>query len=250
MKFSLDRAHQCKPGTEDAFKAASLANAQNSVQEDGIARFDCIQSQVCARMGSRKHACKCMRVSRVPARVNAPAHANTHTRTRARTHAQFQNVYLFIHSFIHPSIHPSMHSSMHPCIHSFIHPFIHSFIRSCIHSFIYTFIHSYIHTCIHSSSLRAGGREQIRARGSVQGRRSARQTQGNCPLCRVARRRYLHPTSTLPTPYFPPSYTLLLPFHHPTFRLPTLYFHRTYTLHSSTNCRLELAHPIRKPLLH
>jgi len=36
---------QCKPGTEEDFKTASLANAQNSVQEEGIARFDCIQSQ-------------------------------------------------------------------------------------------------------------------------------------------------------------------------------------------------------------
>ena len=36
---------QCKPGTEDAFKTASLANAQASVQEEGIARFDCIQNQ-------------------------------------------------------------------------------------------------------------------------------------------------------------------------------------------------------------
>jgi len=34
-----------KPGTEDAFKAASLLNAKNSVQEEGIARFDVIQSE-------------------------------------------------------------------------------------------------------------------------------------------------------------------------------------------------------------
>lgn len=32
-----------KPGTEDAFKAASLANARQSAQEPGIARFDVIQ---------------------------------------------------------------------------------------------------------------------------------------------------------------------------------------------------------------
>jgi len=34
----------CKPGTEDAFKAASFENAKNSVQEEGIARFDCVQN--------------------------------------------------------------------------------------------------------------------------------------------------------------------------------------------------------------
>jgi quinol monooxygenase YgiN len=32
-----------KPETVDAFKAASLENAKNSVQEPGIARFDVIQ---------------------------------------------------------------------------------------------------------------------------------------------------------------------------------------------------------------
>jgi autoinducer 2-degrading protein len=32
-----------KPDTIDAFKSASLENAQNSVQEPGIARFDVIQ---------------------------------------------------------------------------------------------------------------------------------------------------------------------------------------------------------------
>ena len=196
------------------------------------------------RASMRANACE----YRACLRASTPPHTQTHTHAHARAHTH--NFKMFIYLFIHSSIHPSIHPCIHPCIHAFIHPSIHSFIRSFIHAFIRSFIHSYIHTCIHSSSLRAGGREQIRARGSVQGRRSARQTQGNCPLCRVARRRYLHPTSTLPTPYFPPSYTLLLPFHHPTFRLPTLYFHRTYTLHSSTNCRLELAPPIRKPLLH
>jgi len=34
----------CKPGTEEGFKAASLDNAKNSVQEEGIARFDCVQN--------------------------------------------------------------------------------------------------------------------------------------------------------------------------------------------------------------
>ena len=33
----------CKPGTEDQFKAASLANARASSKEEGIARFDVIQ---------------------------------------------------------------------------------------------------------------------------------------------------------------------------------------------------------------
>jgi len=33
----------CKPGTEDAFKNASLANARASSNEPGIARFDVIQ---------------------------------------------------------------------------------------------------------------------------------------------------------------------------------------------------------------
>ncbi|MCP5418971.1 MAG: antibiotic biosynthesis monooxygenase [Gammaproteobacteria bacterium] len=34
-----------KPDQVEAFKAASLANASNSVQEPGIARFDVIQQQ-------------------------------------------------------------------------------------------------------------------------------------------------------------------------------------------------------------
>ena len=34
-----------KPESVEAFKAASLANAQNSVQEPGIARFDVIQQR-------------------------------------------------------------------------------------------------------------------------------------------------------------------------------------------------------------
>lgn len=33
----------CKPGTEEAFKEASLMNARNSSKEEGIARFDVIQ---------------------------------------------------------------------------------------------------------------------------------------------------------------------------------------------------------------
>eukprot|EP00123_Amoebidium_parasiticum_P007091 comp17871_c0_seq1/m.18067 comp17871_c0_seq1/g.18067 ORF comp17871_c0_seq1/g.18067 comp17871_c0_seq1/m.18067 type:complete len:108 (-) comp17871_c0_seq1:372-695(-) len=34
-----------KAGTEEAFKAASLENARNSVQEPGIVRFDVLQQQ-------------------------------------------------------------------------------------------------------------------------------------------------------------------------------------------------------------
>jgi quinol monooxygenase YgiN len=34
---------QVKPGTEDAFIAASLENARNSVQEAGVARFDVLR---------------------------------------------------------------------------------------------------------------------------------------------------------------------------------------------------------------
>ncbi len=34
-----------KPGTEDAFREASFANAQASVNEPGIARFDVLQQQ-------------------------------------------------------------------------------------------------------------------------------------------------------------------------------------------------------------
>lgn len=34
-----------KPGSEDAFRAATVENAQNSVKEPGIARFDVIQQQ-------------------------------------------------------------------------------------------------------------------------------------------------------------------------------------------------------------
>lgn len=33
----------CKPGTQDAFKLASLKNARESCKEEGIARFDVIQ---------------------------------------------------------------------------------------------------------------------------------------------------------------------------------------------------------------
>lgn len=33
----------CKPGTEEAFKEASMKNARNSAKEEGIARFDVIQ---------------------------------------------------------------------------------------------------------------------------------------------------------------------------------------------------------------
>lgn len=33
----------CKPGTQDAFKVASLQNARESSKEEGIARFDVIQ---------------------------------------------------------------------------------------------------------------------------------------------------------------------------------------------------------------
>ena len=32
-----------KPGTEEAFKTATIENAHNSVQEPGIARFDVVQ---------------------------------------------------------------------------------------------------------------------------------------------------------------------------------------------------------------
>lgn len=34
-----------KPGTEEAFKAASLENARNSALEPGVARFDVLQDQ-------------------------------------------------------------------------------------------------------------------------------------------------------------------------------------------------------------
>ncbi len=34
-----------KPGSEEAFKAATLENARNSIQEKGIARFDVVQQQ-------------------------------------------------------------------------------------------------------------------------------------------------------------------------------------------------------------
>lgn len=34
-----------KPGTEDAFKSATVENARNSVTEPGIARFDVMQQQ-------------------------------------------------------------------------------------------------------------------------------------------------------------------------------------------------------------
>ena len=36
---------QVKPGDVEAFKAATLDNARNSVQEEGVARFDVIQQQ-------------------------------------------------------------------------------------------------------------------------------------------------------------------------------------------------------------
>lgn len=34
-----------KPGTEEAFKVATIENARNSVHEPGIARFDVVQQQ-------------------------------------------------------------------------------------------------------------------------------------------------------------------------------------------------------------
>jgi (4S)-4-hydroxy-5-phosphonooxypentane-2,3-dione isomerase len=34
-----------KPGYEDAFKAATIENARNSIQEAGITRFDVLQQQ-------------------------------------------------------------------------------------------------------------------------------------------------------------------------------------------------------------
>jgi len=36
---------QVKPGFVEAFKAATIENARNSVQERGVARFDVIQQQ-------------------------------------------------------------------------------------------------------------------------------------------------------------------------------------------------------------
>ena len=36
---------QVKPGSVEAFKAATIENARNSVQEPGVARFDVIQQQ-------------------------------------------------------------------------------------------------------------------------------------------------------------------------------------------------------------
>jgi quinol monooxygenase YgiN len=36
---------KCKPGTEDAFKEASLKNARQSAQEPGVARFDVLQDK-------------------------------------------------------------------------------------------------------------------------------------------------------------------------------------------------------------
>jgi autoinducer 2-degrading protein len=36
---------QVKPGVVEAFRAATLENARNSVQEPGIARFDVLQQQ-------------------------------------------------------------------------------------------------------------------------------------------------------------------------------------------------------------
>lgn len=34
-----------KPGTEEAFRAASLENARNSVEEPGVVRFDVLQQE-------------------------------------------------------------------------------------------------------------------------------------------------------------------------------------------------------------
>ena len=36
---------QTKPGTEEAFRAASLSNARNSAQEEGVVRFDVLQDK-------------------------------------------------------------------------------------------------------------------------------------------------------------------------------------------------------------
>ena len=44
--FFIDAVHvfvTCKPGTEEAFRTATLENARNSALEPGIARFDVLQ---------------------------------------------------------------------------------------------------------------------------------------------------------------------------------------------------------------
>jgi (4S)-4-hydroxy-5-phosphonooxypentane-2,3-dione isomerase len=43
--FTVHVFVKVKPGTEQAFKEASLANARNSAQEPGVARFDVLQDQ-------------------------------------------------------------------------------------------------------------------------------------------------------------------------------------------------------------
>lgn len=43
--FSVHVFVSTKPGTQDAFKAASLENARHSAQEPGVARFDVLQDQ-------------------------------------------------------------------------------------------------------------------------------------------------------------------------------------------------------------
>jgi len=45
MMFIVHVFVRVKPECVEAFKAASLENAQNSVQEPGIARFDVLQQQ-------------------------------------------------------------------------------------------------------------------------------------------------------------------------------------------------------------
>jgi len=46
MSLLIVHVHvQVKPDGVDAFKAATLVNARNSVQEPGIARFDVVQQQ-------------------------------------------------------------------------------------------------------------------------------------------------------------------------------------------------------------
>jgi (4S)-4-hydroxy-5-phosphonooxypentane-2,3-dione isomerase len=85
-----------KPEFVDAFRQASIANARNSVQEPGIARFDVVQQ---TDDPTRFVLIEAYRTPEAPALHKETAHYLTWRDTVAdmmaepRTNAKYQNVY-------------------------------------------------------------------------------------------------------------------------------------------------------------
>jgi autoinducer 2-degrading protein len=85
-----------KPESVEAFKQATVANARQSVQEPGIARFDMIQS---AEDPTRFILVEVYRTPEAPARHKETAHyqvwrdAVADMMAEPRTSAKFSNIY-------------------------------------------------------------------------------------------------------------------------------------------------------------